>query len=69
MQVLKATSSIRRLIASLDICFNNSLNTKVQKQNKNQNKETSKAVDSMILGFIAIHFFNRRQVFLHFQQK
>ena len=32
MQVLKATSGIRRLFASLDINNNNVLNTEVQKQ-------------------------------------
>ena len=32
MQVLKVTSSIKRLFASEDIYDNNSLNTEVQKQ-------------------------------------
>ena len=34
MQVSKATSSIRRLFALLDIHYNNILNTEVQKQNE-----------------------------------
>ena len=40
MQVSKATSSIRRLFTSLDIHYNNILNTEVEKQ-MNLNKETS----------------------------
>ena len=39
MQVSKATSSIRRLFASLDIHYNNSQNTEVQKQNETQIKK------------------------------
>ena len=34
MQLSKATLSIRRLFASLDIHYDNILNTEVQKQNK-----------------------------------
>ena len=34
MQVSKATSSITRLFALLDIHYNNRLNTEVQKQNE-----------------------------------
>ena len=34
MQVSKATSSVTRLFASLDIHYNNILNTEVQKQNE-----------------------------------
>ena len=34
MQVSKATSSIRRLFTSLDIPYNNIINTEVQKQNE-----------------------------------
>ena len=34
MQVYKATSSIKRLFASVDIQCNNSLNTEVQNQNE-----------------------------------
>ena len=34
-------SSMRRLFASLDILYNNSLNTKVQKREMNINKEIS----------------------------
>ena len=40
MQVSKASSSIRRLFASLDIHYNNILNTEVEKQ-MNLNKENS----------------------------
>ena len=39
MQVSKATSSIRRLFASLDIHYNNSLNTEKQKQNQTEIKK------------------------------
>ena len=49
MQVSKGTSSIRSLFASLDICYNKSLNTEVQKQNKTGIKKLpAKAVDSVI---------------------
>ena len=41
MQVSKATSSRMRLFTSLDIHYNNSLNTEVQEQNEIK-KETSK---------------------------
>ena len=34
MQVLKATSSVRKFFASLDIRYNNSLITELQKQHK-----------------------------------
>ena len=34
MQVLKVTLSIMRLFVSLDIYYNSSLNSKVQKQNE-----------------------------------
>ena len=34
IQVSRATSSIRGLLASLNIHYNNSLNTEVQKQNE-----------------------------------
>ena len=68
MQALKATSSIRRLIASLDIYFN-SLNSEVQKQNKTKIKRLQRLLTQWFLGFIAINFFNRHQVFLNFQQK
>ena len=39
MQVSKATSCIMRLFASLDIHYNNSPNTKVQKQNETKFKK------------------------------
>ena len=39
MQVSKATSCIMRLFASLDIHYNNSPNTKVQKQNETKIKK------------------------------
>ena len=41
MQVLKATSSKMRLFTSLDIHYNNSLNTEVQEKNETK-KETLK---------------------------
>ena len=59
MQALKATSSIRRLIASLDIYFN-SLNSEVQKQNKTKIKRLQRLLTQWFLGFIAINFFNRK---------
>ena len=34
MQISRATSSKRKLFASLNIYYNNSLNTKVDKQNE-----------------------------------
>ena len=43
--VLKATSSIMRLFASLDIYYNDSLNTKVQKQNETKIKKFQTKVD------------------------
>ena len=41
IQVTKATPSITRLVASLDIHYNNSLNTGVQKKQWDLNKENS----------------------------
>ena len=43
--VLKATSSIMRLFASLDIYYNDRLNTKVQKQNETKIKKFQTKVD------------------------
>ena len=42
MQVSKATLSIGRLFASLDICYNNSLNTEMQRQNRTEIKKLQK---------------------------
>ena len=39
MQISKATSSIRRLFASLDIYHNNRVNTEVQKENESKIKK------------------------------
>ena len=51
MQVSKATLIIRKLFPSLDIHYNNSLRTEVQKQNEIKIKKLqTKVVDSMIFG-------------------
>ena len=80
MHVSEVTLSVRRVLASLDIYYSNSLNTEVQKQsealikklhtkfNYLQTFKTSNFIQ-LLLGFIAIHFFNRYQVFLNFESK
>ena len=56
MQVSKATSSIMRLFALLDIHYDSSLNINVQKQNEIEIKKLKiKFIDSMIFG---IHWNN-----------
>ena len=56
------------LFASLNIHYNK--NTKVQKQNETDLKKLkTKVCDSVISGSIAIHFSNRHQIFLNFQEK
>ena len=58
MQVSKATSGIRRLLAWLDIHYNNTLNTEVQKQNETEIKKLqTKVVDLMIYGIHCYTFF------------
>ena len=70
MQVSKAISSIRRLFASLDIHYNNSLNTELQKQNKTQIKKLqTKVVDSMIFGIHCYTFFQWASSFPKFSAK
>ena len=58
MQVSKATSNIGRLCASVDIHYNNSLNTAMQKQNETKIKKLqTKVVDSIIFGILRYKFF------------
>ena len=53
MQVLKATFSIRRLFASLDIHYNKGLYNEKQKRNETSiNKLQTKVVDSMTKVFL-----------------
>ena len=61
MQVSKASSSIRRLFASLDIHYNNIVNTKVEKQNE-PDKETSNKIFSRLIGTV---FFSKHQGLLN----
>ena len=59
MPSFKASFKYRKLVASLNILYDNRLNTEVQKQNKTQIKKLqTKAADSLNLSFIPIHFFN-----------
>ena len=59
MPSFKASFKYRKLVASLNILYDNRLNTEVQKQNKTQIKKLqTKAADSLNLAFIPIHFFN-----------
>ena len=68
MQVSKATSSIMRLFASLDIHYNNRQNTTVPKQNETAIKKLqTKLLIQSCSGFIAIQFFNRHQFFVNVQ--
>ena len=58
MQVSKATSSIMWLFVSLDIHYNNGLNTRVQNQNETEIKKSqTKVVNSMIFGIHCDTFF------------
>ena len=59
MQASKATSSIRRLFASLDIHYNCLIiNTEVQKQNEAEIKKLqTKVVDLMIFGIHCKPYF------------
>ena len=68
MQVSELTSSIRRLFASLDIHYNNSLNIVIQKQiGPIQKNPKQKLSTQRFSGFFAIPFFNKHQDFLNFQ--
>ena len=62
-QISKATSSIRRLSASLDIHYKNSLNTEVKKQNETKIKKLqTKVADSMIFGINCNTFFSKNKL-------
>ena len=72
MQASKATSSIRRLFASLNIHNNNCLiiNTEVQKQNEAEIKKLqTKVVDLMIFGIHCRTYFTKTSRLFKFSTK
>ena len=58
MQASKATLCIASLFTSMDLSYNNSLNTEVQKQNKTQIKKLrTQVLDAMVFGISGNTFF------------
>ena len=69
--VSKTNSSIRRLVASLNIHCNNSLNSEAQKQKETEIKKLQTEVVSSMIFVIYwdTFFFNRHQFSLNNQSK
>ena len=71
MQVLRTTSRIKRLFVSLEFHYNDSLNTKMQKQNEPRElkKLSTKVVNLIIFGIHCNTFFQQTSIFTKFSVK
>ena len=71
MQVLRTTSRIKRLFVSLEFRYNDSLNTKMQKQNEPRElkKLSTKVVNLIIFGIHCNTFFQQTSIFTKFSVK